>query len=73
MNIANLTTWACDEGWMYELPYQNDNKQRFIKFEDVVELLKHANNKQSTPCSKLDTCESTCKSCCCHGLPNCYE
>jgi hypothetical protein len=46
-----------------------------LAWQTLVDYCTHptANNKQSTPCSKLDTCNSTCKSCCCYGLPNCYE
>ena len=64
MDIKNLT-WGCQDGWMYKLKYKNDNKQRYIKFEDVIELLKYSNNKQNTcehignfmPISNFAKCE----------------
>ena len=38
---------------------------------NAIEMNKITN--QSMACSKLDSCTLPYKSCCCNGLPNCYE
>lgn len=45
MDLASLKKYACfGDGYMCAVVDRVDNVQRYVKLEDVVELLKHADN-----------------------------
>ena len=59
MNIENITKYAVfGEGDMCAVKNGADNIQRYVKLEDVVELLEKWHNKQSTSCQY--SCGSYC-------------
>ena len=54
MNLANLTRYEnfprfADDGRVFE-NYMPTYEGRMVKFEDVVELLKHTDNSAMVPC-----------------------
>lgn len=52
MDIADLTKWACfGDGMMCPVKDRDDNIQRYIKFEDVEELLKHSSSDAGAKCT----------------------
>jgi hypothetical protein len=50
MDLASLTKYAMfGDGDMCAVKDRDDKIQRYVKLEDVVELLKRADNSESTP------------------------
>ena len=77
MDIASLPKYTC---WGRVRPCRNDlplseYKDKFVKFEDVMELLKQADNRPSAPLCDCELlfigCANTGGNCKTRGLTKC--
>ena len=68
MDISNLTVYKVfptNEQFCESISYKPDPLGGWVKFEDVMELLKQSNNSHCTPLSCTNVCE--------HGIAVCLN